>query len=300
MKEFLTIISKIMSTILSIVFLLILTLLIALLLIGNSLSKKNITTIIKNIDLEKKETNSNQITISDYITNYTTELGIPKETAAEIITNKEISEMLADYVGDLSDFYLYGKELPVYTKEKIIVNITKINNLLPIDKQINLTEYQIQETTDKINQIGKDIVNKTEEKNNQRLSFKLDNSKINSIKGSLLFSLIIIFFLIALIRFKLYSPLGWCGIPMILVGGFYIIVGMMKSVIHHIAVMFKDFQYIVEILGKIILSQAFIYGVVIFLIGIAMTIIYYVIKKKNQKSNKPLTNKEIDREIAKL
>jgi hypothetical protein len=74
----------------------------------------------------------------------------------------------------------------------------------------------------------------------------------------------------------------------------------MKSVIHHIAVMFKDFQYIVEILGKIILNQAFIYGVVIFLIGIAMTIIYYVIKKKNQKSNKPLTNKEIDREIAKL
>lgn len=302
MSKFLTFLSKLTAFILSTIFLFILIGLVALFLTENLFSKSNISTIIENVDLKeiKVSDNNEQKTAFDYVYNYTSQLGLTKEATEELLKEEDVNKILTDYFSDIANFYLYGQDIPTYTKEQIMLDITKINNLLPAEKQISLTEEQVEKTTEEINNLSETLTTKQVLVNQESTFLTFNDSYLKNAKIYMLISLIIIFFLIALIRFKLYSPLGWCGIPMIMVGCFYMLFSLTKYAIKALETSLEKYQYIIDLLSNSIFNKSLIYGIIILVIGLVMTIIYNVIRNKKDYQEETLDDKELDEELDKL
>jgi hypothetical protein len=305
MSKFWNFLSKFTAFCLSTVFLFILIGLIAIFLGEKFVSTDNISTIIKNVDLKEVklgdvDNKDNKETAFDYVYSYTSKLGLTEQETEQLLKKEEVNSIIAKYFGDISNFYLYGEDVPTYTKEEIMLDITKINNLLPAENQINLTDKGVEEATEEINNLSETLTTKQVQTSSETSFITFDQTYIKNAKIYMLISLVVIFCLIALVRFKLYSPLGWCGIPMVSVGCLYMLFSLTRYTVAALKDSFGKYEYIVSFLSKNMFNKSLIYGLIVFILGLIMTIAYNLIKDKRDYKDDQLDDNKEEEELAKL
>lgn len=291
--KFLKVIGAILSSFISIIFFACLIAFVAIMFTKNLFQEKTINNYLEAVDIFNipaesvlEDSYQKDAKLKDVITNNLLEIGIPKDLTEQVINNQKVTKLLAKQLTEFSNYVVLNKEKPQLNKNDIyeIINVDLIEQyshkqLTEIEK--NTFEKEISKVVDEYNNSippREEILDDSEDiKYIQKgISYLYSNSFV--IVFLVYFALI--FLIIALLRWSMYKPFIWLGIPITATGSLFVLVYLFQKVVVNLI---TDANGTVELFIVRFIEQIFkdalLTGGILVAIGISMIIIFSSINK---------------------
>lgn len=242
----------------------------------NVTSGNNIKKIItKDNVMELKIDNK---TIKQTIKDNIVEGVLEQKTIDAIIDSKEFIDLIGNVIGDTVDYAIKGGNKPVISDKDWdnFVNVV-INNVDLADSEKEEARIEIKKLKSNVEEA---IPSREEIISDNETNDILDiYNKVKPIY--IVIVIVVLMLLIALFTWNLYKPLKYAGIPFIISGLLFTIVGLLKNVFSDLFVKLLDSS--TDIIGFIVnnvFGYLLINGLIVLVSGIIMIVLFKLIKNK--------------------
>lgn len=281
-------IGKILSFLYSILFGIILFTLLLLIAIKELFNPKTYENMIKNVDfnqiklstfVDEEKLKDKTITLEGYAIDYLEKQQIDSETASKIVKDKEVREVLSDFISQASNYFLNNDKIPNIDNEKIKAITNKYTS--NINEQIN-----IEEITNKINsKITELFQNKAKNIIPSSLQTIFNFLSSNYMYYILSGFIVISYLLLALLNWSFVNCLNFISIPTMVIGILFCLLRLTFSLILN-AISKIDIDTINNIISSM-LNPLLIIGVISIIFGIVLLIIKINLSDKVNKNDEP-------------
>ena len=276
------------ATICSIILILALTVLILIMSLEGFISKKNIETIIGDVDFATVTDNAFQDNKEIY--NTLEQWGISKEQVDETINSQIIKDTTADIINNALDYYVRGnEEAKLLTDEQLEALLKDAIQTFSQLAEIKVTEKMEQQIYDfvkpELNKIQEELpAMKDLKTENPEVTRVLEITKIifsTKVKLVLILLSALAFIGIFFLRKKEKSYLLWYGVNAIVVSILLFLVFGMLQLLMKIGITGDDVEQLTKILNPFI-SKGFIYATIVIVIGILLIITHCFLNKEKK------------------
>lgn len=299
-------VGKIFAFLLTLLFFTVLTSLSLIIITKDLTTPKGLADYLKNIKIENLDVGDiigkkydKNISITDEIVSTLSKSGISEKITENVIKSDELKEKLSEIVIKYTD-YLAGEEnIPQITEADLKEVITNETIKESIGRDLNYAEQEaidlfIKKATTEINNylstFATSKINET-----VKTIKKIVNEKVITI---LSISLAVIVVLIGICRLSVYKPLAWISIPTMLLGIIYLLSNKIKTIL--LKKIMQSDGAIEKIINQIInelTKKISTVGIYLLLIGLFMSVIYFVSKKISTKRKINKTNEKLIEEL---
>ena len=263
----------------------------------SSLAKEeNVKSIITGIDYKKVLRNSEGNSLEEFYKG-AEEAGLSRETADQILEDKEIKEFVSDAVYSYINYAINGEEDSFITSDKINEFISKkFDEIITDDTKLNLDGKTKEE-------IKQELMLDEEEsrKYNEGIDqFKKEVGTVRtrdltskSVRKSLFTTIVIIVVLIMLCRWSLYKWMAWVGPVCISAGIIPLLIGSLGLVYINPDRVASEFRAEAVLLDKILpelFNGFFRIGITSIIVGILLLIVHHFLKKNDKSSSSYLVD----------
>lgn len=253
---------------------------------GKSLvTKENLSDFIKDAEILNMDINvifnkeESGITLKDKATEMGINTGIPKEIMNDIMASEEINDILGDFFNKTIDYAINGNKKPQMSDETV-KKMQEVANL-SLENHINIMMEE-EELNQKVEDYCFNLIGLIPNRNEI-----IGNIPIGSIRLFINFDIVYLYLAILLLlvltgilSWSFYKPIKYLGIPLLLSGIIFVILGCMNNFIGNvIGSQITNFKALIEPLIINLLTIWFKIGVLASFSGVLLIIIYVVINR---------------------
>lgn len=284
MNKGLDIVSKIVCVFISIILFFVICMYLSLSLVPKIINKENVTNIVKEVDA-KDILENNETSVIDDLYEIADNSNIDRKVVNGIVNSKEFKELVGNYYGEIVDSLLYNGQMNDISSNQIISTVEDILDRSSSDLGYSITEeqrkiimIQVEEKAPQIASFFPTYNQITEELNTQDIK-AIQTVLGNDSKMILIVVIVVLFGIIALLRWSAYRFAIWTGTTTIVAGGFFVVIGLLGNS----AILNLTTDQLSTTINSFLQTNVFNVimntGLMAVIIGIVQ-IIYYVIMKK--------------------
>lgn len=252
-------------------------------------SKKGIEKIVSNINVSNflVDEDGNYNELGKEVKEELIKNGLPETVVDEFVNSKEITDFFTDYMGKVTDYIIYDKDIDKLTKEDISKLISdNIDSIIDdlrerkVEGYEELTDERVAEFKSNIdeisNEVAKEIPDVTESLNDSETkdAIKIVRFVFGKVVYMALLGIIaVLLLLIALLNFKKYSFLIWYGVIFVVSSLPFVVVSkLVTSLVYEV-----DSKGLLEIINYVF-GKLNLYSTIFFVGGILFIVIAVLLR----------------------
>ncbi len=259
-------------------------------------SKKGIEKIVSNINVSNFliDEDGNYNELGKEVKEELIKNGLPETVVDEFVNSKEITDFFTDYMGKVTDYIIYDKDIDKLTKEDISKLISdNIDSIIDdlrerkVEGYEELTDERVAEFKSNIdeisNEVAKEIPDVTESLNDPETkdSIRLVRFIFGKVVYIVLFAVItILLVLIALLNLKNYGFLIWYGVIFVLSSAPFVLVSKFVTAVTYEI----DSKGLLEIINYVF-GKLNLYSTIFFIGGILFIVIAVLLRTIDRANN---------------